>query len=128
MEFRAKRLRVQLPCAGSGTLVEPDDGLGAPAPHSAFCPPPPPPGCDAGTSAPPPPPPCGVPSAFGGTDPWRGLWDPDDLPMLKNQLTLRLAELESAEEALIAMRSQVEAHLRDVEVAEEAIRQREPGQ
>jgi hypothetical protein len=99
-----------------------DDGeVGAPAPHSALCPPPPPPGCDAGTSHPPPPPPCGVPSAFGGDDPWRGLWDPDDLPLLKNQLELRLEELRSAERVVVDLRNQVEGHLRDVATAEDAV-------
>ena len=126
MPFEARRLRVQLPCAGSGTLVDvgrdDPDVVADPAPSSSLCPPPPPPGCDAGTSKVPPDPPCGVPSHLH-TDPYEGLWDPAILPLLRSQLTARLGELAATRAHVDKAQAQIQGHLRDVSIAERELDQ-----
>jgi hypothetical protein len=109
MKFEASKLRVQIPCGGSGSIIEAGGGCGD-SPQSAFCPTPKPP--------PPPPPPCGVPSPIGeGPISWDPLVNPAErfvleiqqLPLLKRELERRL-EL-------------IKAHLADVERAEQKLKE-----
>lgn len=140
MEFKAKRLRIQIPCGGSGSVIDVAEGVDVgdlPAggcgdsPQSAFCPPPPP-------KPPPPPPPCGVPSHFFGGNPWEELWDPEikqfrerfvlrpeELPSLRREMQLRLRTIELAEQAAAATREQVESNLADIEAAEQKLKEME---
>ena len=137
MAFRADRLRVQIPCGSTGSVIELGGGLDpdevfAPcgdSPQSAFCPPP--------REPPPPPPPCGIPSPLFADRPWdwlvnpvidvgqRVVLDADDLPALKRQLELRLKVLEVAEHATAAVREQLEQRLLDVSNVEQSLRERE---
>jgi hypothetical protein len=146
MAFRANRLRVQLPCEPSGSVINVADELAfagcgdagcTDSPHSAFCPPPPPP-------PPPPDPPCGIPSHFfggggGGARYPQIVYDPpidavaiprieerlvlnaEDLPLLKRELELKLKMAQFAEEASIKAKQQVEAQLQDVAYAEQRL-------
>lgn len=128
MTFRASKLRVQIPCGGSGSLLGVDGGCGD-SPQSALCPDPKPP-------PPPPPPPCGVPSHFFGAEPWRDWWDTtmvfprvedrfvldaEDLPMLRQQLELKLKLLDLAEQASSVARRRAEAHLADIGIVEQKL-------
>lgn len=124
MEFKAKRLRIQIPCGGSGSLIDIAGGCGD-SPGSAFCPTPPP--------KPPPNPPCGVPSPIfdigNPLDPIvnpvleRFVLEPEQLPLLKRELELRLKLLETAEFAVETRRQQIRSHLADVDRVEEQLRQ-----
>jgi hypothetical protein len=124
MAFRAKRVRIQIPCGKSGTILNlgdlPDIGAACDAgcsdsPQSAVCPPPDPP-------PPPPDPPCGVPSHFFGLNPWQELINPaeqfllspEDLPLLKQQLELKMKVLQLAEDANALAKKQVQTKLTDV--------------
>ena len=129
MPFRATRLRIQIPCGGASIFEIGAGGCGD-SPQSAVCPGPPPP-------PPPPPPPCGVPSHFFPEHPFdavvfpevnqRFVLEPEHLPMLKRQLELKLKMVEVAEHASATARQQVEAHLKDVETVEKALRERPSG-
>jgi hypothetical protein len=121
MSFRASRLRVQIPCGGSGSILDEPDG-GAKTP---FCPDPKPP------PPPPKPPPCGVPSELidigealrrlGDPPEERFVLDAADLPLLRQHLELRLKMLERTAEAA---RQRVDAQLDDIRKTEEALRER----
>jgi len=130
MTFRAKRVRIQIPCGGSGSIVNPDDtaifaGCDAgcsDSPQSAVCPPIPPP--------PAPQPPCGVPSNLFGINPWDevvlpaepALFSPEDLPLLREQLELRMKMLALADDATALARNRVRSKLADIAQAEEELK------
>lgn len=132
MAFNARRLRVQLPCGDATVVDAQEDDAGA---GCCFNTPPcatyfgtPSCGGDAGASAPPPPPPppCGIPSPIplpimlAESD--MGLVDAEYLPVLRMQLETRLQEIEVfAKEA----RKFTEGQLREVEAAEQAIKDQE---
>jgi hypothetical protein len=142
MPFQAKKLRVQLPCAVEGSLVElADEELIGQAAQPAFWPatcyltnfdycacsivhPLPPTGC-----VPSGPPPCidstlnSLPKVLLAEEP-RRLVEPDLLPLLKKQLENRLVELDLAAEVT---KKRMEAQLDDIAVAERALRDRQAG-
>jgi hypothetical protein len=120
MTFRAKRVRIQIPCGGSGSVLDPADnpliGAGCDAgcsdsPQTAVCPPPGP--RDAG---------CGVPSDFFGLNPWdevinpgeQFLLSPEDLPLFKQELELKMKMLEIADDATALARKRIGTKLADV--------------
>ncbi|MFB4306791.1 hypothetical protein [Actinomadura sp. GTD37] len=141
MTFQARKLRVQLPCAVEGSLIELDDGEGGrqqPVPanarffgntcylsapfdicHCSVLPPTP--GCQPSG-----PPPCidetlrSLPQMVLAESA-ELLVDLDLLPLLKKQLENRLAELELAADAA---RERLRARLTDIGTAEEALRER----
>jgi hypothetical protein len=138
MSFRAKRLRVQLPCSAEGSLVElAADGPLEPGPRPLhadwplsqtchyltgldLC------VCSVIPQTQGPGPPCfdsalnSAPQALLAEQPQR-LIEPDLLPLLKKQLENRLAELDLAAEVA---KKRMEAHLDDIAVAEQALRDR----
>jgi hypothetical protein len=147
MAFRANRLRIQLPCGPSGSIIDITEigdltGLGScdagcsDSPQSAVCPPLPPP-------PPPPPPSCGVPSHFDTFDP-TDIYDPlldgvalpkvqehlvldaADLPVLKRELEMKLKMAEFAQDVSARAREQVEAQLREVALAEQHLAELPP--
>jgi hypothetical protein len=121
MSFRAKKIRIQIPCGGSGSILDPAGGCGD-SPQSALCPDPPPP-------PPPPEPPCGVPSHFFGLNPWDEVVNPapfvlssEDLPALKRELELKLKMLAVADEASSLSRQRIETKLADIGAVEKALK------
>jgi hypothetical protein len=131
MGFRAKRIRIQIPCGSSGSILNPGEipDLGAAgcdagcsdSPQSAVCPSPPPPK--------PPDPPCGVPSRFFGLDPWDELVDPlehfllspEDLPLFKQELELKMKLLKLADDASALAKQRVQIKLTDIASVEEKL-------
>ncbi|SCG66469.1 hypothetical protein GA0070560_12356 [Micromonospora halophytica] len=114
MAFRAKKLRVQLPCGVEGSLVELDD---QPVEHQVgtyvctcsltnidWC------NCSVRPEY----------KLLAG-----GLVEPELLPLLRKQLENRLAEIDLVAEMT---KKQLQAQLSDIGVAEQALRdRREPG-
>ncbi len=137
--FSAKKIRIQIPCGGSGSLMDPaggvradpvfgngpDGGTGCGAsPKSAFCPDPPKP--------PPPPPPCGVPSNFNGgfgdfysplIDPEIFVLSPEDLPKLRRQIEFKLQLLALADQTSALAKQQLETKLEDIANMQEALKE-----
>jgi len=122
MAFKAKRVRIQIPCGSSGSILNPGDlpniAAGCDAgcsdsPQSAVCPPPPPVPRDA---------PCGVPSNFFGLNPWDEIVDPgeqfllspEDLPLFKQELELKMKVLEVADDATALAKKRVQTKLADI--------------
>jgi hypothetical protein len=116
MPFRAKKLRVQLPCSVEGSLLEFADN-GAPEPGERavlfepftcyltmldYCH-------------------CSVVPEILAEKPHR-LVEPDLLPLLKKHLENRLAELELVAEVV---KKRMKAQLDDIAVAEQALRDRQ---
>jgi len=54
----------------------------------------------------------------------RYVLDAEDLPLLRQQLELKLKALELAEQTSVAARRKTEAHLQDVGVVEQKLRER----
>src|SRR5262245_56792151 len=109
MPFKARPVRIQIPCGASGSIIDAGDILNvgvecdagcSASPQSAVCPPPTPP-------PPTPPPPCGVPSYLFVLNPWdeivnpaeQFVLSPDDLPLFKQELELKMKVIELAEGA-----------------------------
>ena len=122
MPFRAKRVRIQIPCGGSGSILDLGDnpliGAGCDAgcsdsPQSAVCPPPAARPQDVG---------CGVPSNFFGLNPWdevinpaeQFLLSPEDLPLFKQELELKMKMLEVADDATRLAKKRIGTKLADV--------------
>jgi len=121
MAFRAKRVRIQIPCGGSGSVVDLAAGCDAgcsDSPQSAVCPPP------AFKDAA-----CGSPSNFFGINPWdevtnpaeQFLLSPEDLPLFKQQLELKMKMLEIANDASALAKTRIETKLADVARAEKQL-------
>jgi hypothetical protein len=129
MAFNAKRVRIQIPCGRSGSVVDlgdnPQLGAGCDAgcsdsPQSAVCPPP------AFKDAA-----CGVPSNFFGLNPWdeivnpaeQFVLSPEDLPLFKQELELKIKMLEIADDATALARKRIGTKLEDVARAEKQLKQ-----
>ena len=121
MAFRSKRVRIQIPCGSSGSVLKPDelgDFAGCDAgcsdsPQSAFCPPPPPiPHVQD----------CGALSNFFGVNPWDEIANPtehfvlspDDLPLFKQELELKMKVLELADDASALAKKRIQTKLADI--------------
>ncbi|WP_308142784.1 hypothetical protein [Burkholderia pseudomallei] len=133
MAFRAKRVRIQIPCGSSGSILnlgdQPGPGIGegcdggcSDSPQSAFCPDPPKP--------PPPDPPCGVPSNLFGLNPWdevinpaeQTLLSPEDLPLFKEELELKMKMLKVADDATTLAKKRVQSKLADIARVEKELK------
>jgi hypothetical protein len=127
MAFKAKRLRIQIPCGAGGSIVDlgnlPDigaacDGGCSDSPQSAVCPPP-------GPLRPA----CGVPSNFFGLNPWDEIINPvdqvtlsvDDLPLFRQELQLKMKVLDIADGASSLARQRIEKKLADVASVEKKL-------
>ncbi len=134
MAFRAKRVRIQIPCGNSGSILNPGDPLDIAAgcdagcsdsPQSAVCPPPPP-------IRPQGAPPCGVPSNFFGLNPWdevvnpteQAFLSPEDLPLFKEELELKMKLLKLADDATTLAKKRVQSKLADVERVEKELKKK----
>jgi hypothetical protein len=129
MPFRARKLRVQLPCSAEGSVIDLAEGGSEKAPAADYFPftcyltnldwchcsvPPtyPPAGCiDSSLKS--------IPVMLMAESP--RLVDPDLLPLLKKQLEHRLAEIDLAADAA---KKRTQADLDDIAVAEQALRDR----
>jgi hypothetical protein len=106
MPFRASRVRIQIPCGRSGSIVDP----GA-TPNRAFA-------CDGGCSDSPQSAVC----PFFGVNPWdevvnpheQFLLLPEDLPLFKRALELKMKALGLADEASALAKKRIGAKLADV--------------
>ena len=113
MAFRAKKLRVQLPCGVEGSLVELDDQLVENQVGTYVCT-------------------CSLTNIDWCQCSVRpvmllagGLVEPELLPLLRKQLENRLAEIDLVAEMT---KKQLQARLSDIDVAEQTLRdRREPG-
>ncbi|WP_454739460.1 hypothetical protein [Cupriavidus necator] len=134
MAFKAKLVRIQIPCGNSGSILNPGDlpdiAAGCDAgcsdsPQSAVCPPPPP-------LRPRGAPPCGVPSNFFGLNPWdeiinpaeQTLLSPEDLPLLKEELELKLKVLKLADDATTLAKKRVQSKLADIARVEKDLKKK----
>jgi hypothetical protein len=124
MTFKAKRVRIQIPCGSSGSILNPDDlpNIGA--------------GCDAGCSDSPqsavcpPPAPCGASSNFFGLNPWdevispvvQTLLSPEDLPLFKEELELKMKVLKLADDASTLAKKRVQSKLADIARVEKKLK------
>jgi hypothetical protein len=133
MAFRAKRVRIQIPCGSSGSILNlgelPKLGLAdcdagcSDSPQTAFCPPPPPIPQAA------PDPPCGVPSQFFGLNPWDEIINPaeqfflspEDLPLFKQELELKMKVLNLADDATALAKKRVQTKLSDIASVEKKL-------
>jgi hypothetical protein len=123
MAFRAKRVRIQIPCGSSGSILEAGCDAGcSDSPQSAVCPPP-------AMLPPPPDPPCGVPSHFFGLNPWDEIINPaeqfllssEDLPLFKQELELKMKVLELADDATALAKKRVQTKLADIASVEKKL-------
>lgn len=134
MPFRARKLRVQLPCSAEGSVIDLADGgpenvLAADSPyfphtcyltwldycHCSYVPRPtyPPAGCiDSSLKS--------IPLMVMAES--QRLVDPDLLPLLKKQLENRLAEIDVAADVA---KKRTQADLDDIAVAEQTLRDRQ---
>jgi hypothetical protein len=133
MSFRARKLRVQLPCSAEGSVIDLAEGGSEKAPaadssffctcyltwldycHCSYVPRPtyPPAGCiDSSLKS--------IPVMLMAES--ELLVDPDLLPLLKKQLEHRLAEIDLAADAA---KKRTQADLDDIAVAEQTLRDRE---
>ena len=120
MAFRSKRVRIQIPCGSSGSVLNPGDpgelaacdGGCSDSPQSAVCPPPPPiPHLQ-----------CGAVSNFFGVNPWDEIANPaehfvlspEDLPLFKQELELKLKMLELADDATALAKKRIGTKLADI--------------
>jgi hypothetical protein len=131
MAFRAKRVRIQIPCGSSGSILnlgeppklEADCDAGcSDSPQTAFCPPPPPIRQVLD-------PPCGAPSQFFGLNPWdeiinpaeQFLLSPEDLPLFRQELELKMKVLELADDATALAKKRVQTKLADIASVEKKL-------
>jgi hypothetical protein len=130
MAFKAKRVRIQIPCGSSGSILNlgdlPNIAAGCDAgcsdsPQTAVCPPP--------GQHPQTPPPCGVPSNFFGLNPWDEVINPaaqfrlspEDLPLFKQELELKMKVLELADDATALAKKRVQTKLADIASVEKKL-------
>jgi hypothetical protein len=131
MAFKALRVRIQIPCGSSGSILNlgdlPNIGAGCDAgctdsPQTAVCPPPAPP--------PPPPPRCSPLSTnFFGLNPWdeivnpaeQFLLSPEDLPAFKQELEFKMKVLELADDATALAKERIQIKLADIASVEKKL-------